>query len=382
MSNVLIGVTGSIAAYKTCELIRMYKKEGHDVKVVISESGLLFVGEKTFETLTNNPVYCDMFQKRAETKHISLADWADIFVIAPISANTISKIANGIADNLLTSTACAYLGKNKPFFIAPAMNEGMWKNPFIEENITKLINYNVKIIPPVTGDLACGYKGVGKMESVENIFLSTVKKKDKKIVVTSGGTREYIDPVRFISNASSGRMGNAVADCAYNLGYEVVLITTNDVQKPYKTIIVGTALEMFEKVKEEFSNADYLIMASAVSDFRVKNYSKSKISKKDINNDTYTIELNLNPDILKNISQIKKDNQKVIGFSLSTENTLETGIEKLKTKGCDYIIANDAKTALCSDNNEVWVINSNDDVTKIEYASKVEVARKILEIVL
>ena len=286
--NVLIGLTGSIAAYKTAELIRLFKKEGMEVKVVSTESGLLFLGEKTLETLSNNPVYVDTFQKHLETKHISLADWADVFVIAPISANSISKIAAGIADNLLTSLSCAYLGKNKPLFIAPAMNDGMWNNPIIKENILKLKNIGVNVIEPINGFLACGSEGTGKMEDPSIIFEkvknSLIKKKNKKIVVTAGGTREYIDPVRFISNSSSGKMGISLADAAYNMGYDVSLITTVNVKKPYNVIPVETAEDMLNKTKEEFLNADYLIMAAAVSDFRVKKKKNSKIEKSEINN--------------------------------------------------------------------------------------------------
>lgn len=384
--NVLIGLTGSIAAYKTAELIRLFKKEGMEVKVVSTESGLLFLGEKTLETLSNNPVYVDTFQKHLETKHISLADWADVFVIAPISANSISKIAAGIADNLLTSLSCAYLGKNKPLFIAPAMNDGMWNNPIIKENILKLKNIGVNVIEPINGFLACGSEGTGKMEDPSIIFEkvknSLIEKKNKKIVVTAGGTREYIDPVRFISNSSSGKMGVSLADAAYNMGYDVSLITTVNVKKPYNVIPVETAEDMLNKTKEEFQNADYLIMAAAVSDFRVKNIKNSKIEKSEINNGSYNVELVLNPDILKNIAQIKKENQKVIGFSLSTENLVEIAKRKLNEKSLDFIVANEAKVALNKDTNEVLVIDKNENITKIGPYKKEEIAKLILEIVL
>lgn len=384
--NVLIGLTGSIAAYKTAELIRLFKKEGMEVKVVSTESGLLFLGEKTLETLSNNPVYVDTFQKHSETKHISLADWADVFVIAPISANSISKIAAGIADNLLTSIVCAYLGKNKPLFIAPAMNDGMWNNPIIKENILKLKNIGVNVIEPINGFLACGAEGTGKMEDPSIIFEkvknSLIEKKNKKIVVTAGGTREYIDPVRFISNSSSGKMGISLADSAYNMGYDVSLITTVNVKKPYNVIPVETAEDMLNKTKKEFQNADYLIMAAAVSDFRVKNIENSKIEKSEINNGSYNVELVLNPDILKNIAQIKKENQKVIGFSLSTENLVEIAKRKLNEKSLDFIVANEAKVALNKDTNEVLVIDKNENITKIGPYKKEEIAKLILEIVL
>ena len=385
--NVLIGITGSIAAYKTCELIRLFKKAGACVKVVSTESGLLFVGEKTLETLSNNPVYVDMFQKRLETEHISLADWADIFIVAPISANTISKISNGVADNLLTSIICAYLGKNKPLFIAPAMNDGMWNNPFVKENVQKLKDIKVKVIEPIKGELACGYTAIGKMEDVNKIFdtcilNSNIKNNGKKVIITAGGTREYIDPVRFITNSSSGKMGSSLADEAYKMGYEVVLISTVPFQKPYKVINVNTADELNSALEKEFKDAYAVIMAAAVSDFKVKNYRNSKIKKSEINNDIYNIELSLNPDILKGIAQTKKEGQKVIGFSLATENVIETAIEKLKTKGCDYIVANEAKTSLNKDNTEVWVIDKNECIKEIKNAPKSEVARSVLEIVL
>ncbi len=382
--NVLIGITSSIASYKAAELIRLYKKGGDDVKVVCTKDTLLFIGEKTLETLSCNSVSVDLFEKRQNTEHISLADWADIFVIAPISANTISKIASGIADNLLTSVACAYLGKNKPIYVAPAMNDGMWNNPIIKENILKLKQYKINVIEPTTGELACGTYGVGKMAEPSFIYEATKiqSKINKKIVVTSGGTREYIDPVRFITNASSGRMGNKIADCAYSLGYDVVLISTNDLTKPYKTLKAESADDMLNILKQEFKDAHYLIMAAAVSDFKVKNYQNSKIRKNDIKNDSYSIELSLNPDILKCIAQQKTSNQKVIGFSLTTENTIEIAKQKLKEKNLDFIVANEAKTALNSDNNEVWVIDKNENTQKIDMASKEQIAKSILEIVL
>ena len=384
--NILIGLTGSIAAYKTAELIRHFKKAGANVKVVATESSLLFIGEKTLETLSDNPVYVDMFQKRLETGHISLADWADMFIIAPISANSISKIATGVADNLLTSITCAYLGSKKPLFIAPAMNVGMWNNPFVQDNIGKLKSVGVKVINPIEGELACGYSGVGKMEEPINIFNfvknSLIEKKNKKIVITSGGTREYIDTVRFITNASSGKMGNALADVAYEMGYDVTLISTIDVKKQYDVVKVNSADEMLKITEKEFQNADYLIMASAVSDFKIKNFKDQKIKKTDIKNDSYTIELSLNTDILKYIAQNKKEGQKVIGFSLTTENTIEIAKEKLINKNCDFIIANEANTALNKDTNEVWVIDKSDKIIKIDSAPKEKIAKSILEIVL
>ncbi len=391
--HILIGLTGSIACYKTCELIRMLVKANFDVKVVLSPSALEFIGCKTLETISNNPVYCDMFAPKQDTKHISLADWADLFVIAPISANTISKFASGIADNLITSIFNAYLGSKKPVIIAPAMNTGMLNNPFVQKNIKSLQNEGAKIVESETGLLACGYKGKGKMASVEKIYekiietispaqVSTNLTQKKHIIITTGGTKEWIDPVRFISNASSGRMGLCLADFAYSLGHHVELISTiPKIDRPYDVTNVNTAQEMFEKVCKSFQEADLLIMAAAVSDYRVKNPSKNKISKEE-NSDTINIELVQNPDILKEMGKIKKKNQKTIGFSLGTQNIIETAKAKLTAKNADFMIANEAKTALNTDENEVWIIDKNENITHIEKSSKQNVAKAILEQVL
>lgn len=380
--NILIGLTGSIAAYKTAELIRLLKKEGANVKVVPTESSLLFIGEKTLETLSCSRVYFDTFERYSEVEHISLAEWADLFVIAPMSANTLSKIASGIADNLLTSLACAYIGKKKPLLIAPAMNEGMWLNPFVQENVKKLEVSGVDVIYPDEGFLACNTSGIGRMQEPKVIFEEIFKKlrpeKNKKILVTAGGTKEKIDPVRFLTNASSGKTGTLIADLAYKMGYDVTLVSTFDIKRSYPVIKAEKAEEMFEVLKKEFPLNDYLFMAAAVSDFKVREYSNSKIRKKE----NYTIELDLNPDILKNIGQIKTPKQKIIGFSLTTDNTIETAKEKLKSKNCDYIIANEPQDALNSDCNQVWIIDKEDNITKIEKTSKENVAKSILELVL
>lgn len=391
--KILLGLTGSIACYKTCELLRMLTKAGASVKTVLSPSTLEFIGEKTLETLSNSPVYINQFAPKQSTEHISLADWADLFVMAPITANTISKIASGIADNLITSVFNAYLGSKKPVIIAPAMNTGMLNNPFVQKNINSLKNEGIKIVETETGQLACGYEGNGKMAGVEKIYdliletlcpesISSDLTPKKKILVTTGGTKEWIDPVRFISNASSGRMGLCLADCAHSMGYDVELISTVEFQKrlPYKITIVNSTLDMLNAVEEKFKTADYLIMAAAVSDFRPKTQAEQKISKKQDEN--LTLELVQNPDILQEIGKIKTENQKTIGFSLGTQNILETAKAKLEAKNADFIIANEAKTALNTDKNEVWIIDKAGNTCHIEKNSKENVAKAILERVL
>lgn len=383
--TVLIGITGGIAAYKVCDLIRLFKKEEAEVKVIATENALNFVTKLTLQTLSQNPVAVEQYEvEEYKPEHISLADEADIFVIAPASANTISKLATGICDNLLTSVACAFKG---PVILAPAMNCNMWDNKVIQENLEKLEGLGYYICPPEEGFLACGYNGNGRLAQIEKIFEKTVeilntKKKlsGKKIIVTAGGTKEKIDTVRFISNFSSGKMGMAIADEAHNLGAEVVLISTKEIQKPYKVEKVQSALEMKKTVEREFKDADCLIMAAAVADYRAKTVSKSKIKKTSA--DEISIDLVKNPDILKEISAAKTKKQLVVGFCAESENVLEFAKEKIKQKGCDYLIANDISRTdigFSSDYNEVFITDKTGKVVKIEKTTKVQIAKKILE---
>lgn len=384
MKNILIGITSSIAAYKIPELIRMFKRADYDVKVVMTPGSKNFVTALTLETLSCNRVYEGQFCPRDNTQHISLCAWADVFVVAPLSANTLSKFANGICDNLLSSVFCAYIGEKKPIILAPAMNCGMWENPFVQKNLETLKNAGCKILEPEYGFLACGTENKGRLCELKKIFEAIECKKPlkgKKIVITSGGTREAIDPVRFISNASSGKMGRALADCAHELGARVVLISTQELQKPYKVVIAQDTISMLNATRKEFieNNADYLIMAAAVSDYRVKNYSNTKISKEQAG-ENLTIELVKNPDILKTMCEEKSQSQKAIGFCLSSENAVENAKKKIKDKGCDIIIANEVKTALGTNESEVWIIDDSLNVKKIEKTSKINIARAILEI--
>ena len=382
--TVLIGITGAIAAYKICELIRLFKKNNANVRVVTTPNALNFVTKTTLESLSQNQIYIDQFNiDEYKPEHIALTDEADIFIIAPITANTISKITHGISDNLLTSTFCAF---KKPVIIAPCMNTNMWENPAIVENIETLRKRNIKIIEPETGFLACGTEGKGRLADI-NIIFETAKDillpkqilKGKKIVITAGGTKENIDAVRYIGNYSSGKMGIALSDNAYKLGADVTLISTVDIKKQYKIINVQTAQEMYEAVKHEFINAYSLIMAAAVSDYRVKNISKHKI-KKDGN--PLTIELIENPDILKEISKNKKANQIVVGFCAESQNLIENAKNKIKNKGCDYICANDISKkdiGFSSDYNELYIIDKELNISKIEKTDKQNAALKILE---
>ncbi len=378
--TILLGITGGIAAYKMCELIRMYKRANANVLVVCTPNALNFVTKLTLQNLSQNDVAVEEFDvKDFKPEHISYADSADIMVIAPATANTISKIATGVCDNLLTSIACAF---TKPVIIAPAMNCNMWENPVLQENLHKL---HYEILEPESGFLACGYEGKGRLCSLDKIFDKTVELlnykplEGKKIVITSGGTIEDIDPVRYISNYSSGKMGLALADTAKNLGADVTLITTKDIQRRYNVIKVKSAIDMKSAVENEFESADCVIMAAAVADYRVKEVAPQKMKK--TSEDEITLTLVKNPDILKEISSIKKS-QIVVGFCAESENLIENAKEKISKKGCDYLIANDISRkdiGFSSDYNEVTILDKNGNMTKIERADKATVARKIFE---
>ncbi len=382
--NILIGITGGIAAYKICELIRMFKRQNANVRVVCTPNALNFVTKLTLRNLSQNEVGVEEFDiPDFKPEHISYADEADIMIIAPATANTISKIASGICDNLLTSITCAF---KKPVIIAPAMNCNMWESPAIQENLKKLASRGYKILEPESGFLACGYEGKGRLCSLEKIYdeaasILTTKTKGKKYVITAGGTIEDIDPVRYISNYSSGKMGLALADETYHCGNDVTLITTVDVTRPYKIIKVKSAIEMQEAVNAEFETADFIIMAAAVADYRVKNKSDQKIKK--TNDDTLTLELVKNPDILKELCN-KKTHQTVVGFCAESENLLTNAKEKIQKKGCDYLIANDISRkdiGFSSDYNEVTILDKNGGMIKLERASKSEIARGILKVI-
>ena len=384
--NILVGITGGIAAYKACELIRMFKRQNANVKVICTPNAFNFVTKLTLQKLSQNEVYSQEFEVlEYKPEHISLAQESDIMVIVPATANTIGKIANGICDNLLTSVVCAF---TKTILLAPAMNSGMWQNKIIQKNIEKLEQNGYEIIGPEEGFLACGTNGIGRLCSLEKIFQRTVdildsKKKlsGKKIVITAGGTIENIDPVRFISNYSSGKMGIALADTAFKFGADVVLISTVNVKRAYNVIKVKSAIDMQNAVEQEFLKADCLIMAAAVADYRAKNIYPEKMKKTSDNE--ISIELIKNPDILQEICK-KKSSQVVVGFCAESENLVKNAEEKIIKKGCDYLIANDISRSdigFSSDYNEVIVLNKQGGITKLERSDKYKIAEQIFEVI-
>lgn len=396
--NILIGITGGIAAYKICELIRMYKRSGANVRVVCTPNALNFVTKLTLQNLSQNEVGIEEFTtENYKPEHISYADEADIMVIAPATANTIGKIANGICDNLLTSITCAF---TKPVIICPAMNCGMWNNVFVQENINKLKHAGYNIIEPEEGFLACGYNGKGRLCELEKIYqktenLLTLKNTNlagKKIVITAGGTIEAIDTVRYISNYSSGKMGIALADCAYEMGADVLLITTVNTSKPYGVINVKSAEDMKIAIEKEFDNTDCIIMAAAVADYKAKDQLNHKMKK--TSEDEISITLIKNPDILKCLCEKRAKvlvpsnscaSQKaplIIGFCAESENLIENAKNKIKNKGCDYLVANDISRkdiGFSSDFNEVSILKNDGTVKHLERADKYTIAKNILE---
>ncbi len=386
--TILLGVTGGIAAYKTPNLIRLLKKKGANVIVVATSNALNFVTKLTLQTVSNNKVYVDEFDiKDFDVEHISLAKKADMLLIAPLSANTLGKIANGIADNLLTSLVLAF---DKPVVLCPAMNTNMWQNAIVQDNLTKLKNINFKIIEPVSGLLACGDVGIGKMKDESDIVdnvISTLNYNNKflngkNILITAGGTSEPIDCVRFITNKSSGKMGLALAKQASYLGACVHLISTFEVSNPqFQVTQVQTALQMKNAVFENYKNADIVIMAAAVSDFRCQNPSEQKIKKTD---SVLTLNLVKNPDILAQIAKEKLDKQIVVGFCAESQNLIDNAKEKIKAKNCDFIVANDISNkniGFNSNNNEVFIVDKKLNVQKIELNTKDKIAYEILKYV-
>lgn len=387
--NVLIGLTGGIACYKTCELIRLFKKEGANVKVIITENTLNFITINTLQTISQNKVYFNQFSNEWEPEHISLSNWAELFLIAPTTSNTIAKIANGICDNLLTSTISAF---DKKIILVPAMNNNMWTNKINQENIKKIKKFdNFFIIDPEEGFLACNVNGIGRMAEPIDIFENTKKiylygknnfLKNKKFIVTAGGTRENIDPIRCITNYSSGKMGIAMADAIFDSGGDVILISTININKKYKVINVESAIDILNTIKNNFDDETNIIMTASISDFKVKNLSTNKIKKN--GNEGLVIEFIQNPDILKEISNIRSNKQKIIGFCAETENLIKNAKNKIKNKNLDYIVANDVSRKDIGFNlnyNEVILIDKNFKEIKIEKDIKYNVAMKILKII-
>ena len=391
MKNILVGVTGGIAAYKSAGIVSLLKKKGYNVKVVMTENATKIIGPLTLETLSRNRIYVDMWDSNPhyEVEHISLADWADMVLIAPATYNIIGKVANGIADDMLTTILSA-VSVRKPVFFALAMNVNMYENPILKENINKLKSFGYRFIDAEEGLLACNYSAKGRMSEPENIvdeierysIFSKIKNfdtalKDKKILITSGRTKENIDPVRYLSNNSSGKMGYSLAQAAVDLGAEVTLISgPTNLKVPNgleKFIFVESALEMYEKVDEYFKNTDIFIACAAVADYRAKEYKTEKIKKSDSN---LTIELVRNPDILLEMSK-KKEKQLLVGFAAETNDIKENALRKLEKKNLDIIVANNA-AVMGSDENVVEIIRKDGTSVEISQKSKVELAYDIL----
>ena len=384
--TVILGVTGSIAAYKMANVASLLVKQHCDVHVIMTENATNFINPITFETLTNNKCLVTTFDRNFQynVAHVSIAQKADLMLIAPASANIIAKLANGLADDMLTTTALACTCKK---IVAPAMNTNMYQNPIVQSNIQKLKNFGFTIISPATGRLACGDIGEGKMPSedilMDHIFAELAYKKDMKglkLLVTAGPTQEAIDPVRFITNHSSGKMGYAIAKMAMLRGAEVTLVTGKTALPPppfVKVVDVISAEDMYNAVIDNFEEQDIIIKSAAVADYRPAKVSTEKIKK---SASDMSIQLEKTRDILKHIGEIRKQNQYICGFSMETENMLENSRTKLINKHLDMIVANNLKDAgagFKTDTNIVTIITKDKEIP-LQLMSKDKVAEQIL----
>ena len=385
--KILLIICGGISAYKSLELIRLFKKNGARVKTILTKNAKEFVTPLSVSSLSQEKVYDDIFsaENEAEMDHISLSRWADAVLVAPITANTISKVATGNAEDLASTVL---LASNKQIFLAPAMNVRMWEHPSTKENILKLKSFGYKIIGPEIGDMACGEYGEGKMtepneivNTLKNYFSNLDKNKKLKALVTAGPTNEYIDPVRFITNKSSGKQGYEIAKCLRDNGFDTTLISGKTSIKPLdgiKFISVETAEEMF---KESLNNlpTDVAIFSAAVSDFKVKNYKSTKIKK----NEEFNLELEKNIDILNHISNHNSLRPKItIGFAAETNNLSTNAKEKLNEKNCDWVIANDVSDQTIgfgSDFNKISIFYKDKPEENFEKMSKSLVAEEIVK---
>ena len=385
--TIVLGVTGGIAAYKSANLASMLVKLHADVHVIMTQNATHFITPMTFETLTNNKCIVDTFDRNFsfDVKHVSLAKRGDLFVVAPCTADVIGKLAHGICDDMLTTTM---LATKAPKLIAPAMNTGMWENPILQDNLTKLQGYGYHIIEPIIGRLACGDTGTGKMNSeeviIEHILTFMAKDKDlkgRKVLITAGPTQESIDPVRYITNHSSGKMGYAIAKMARLRGADVTLISGPVNIKPFtgiELVPVKSANDMFQAVTSRSSEADIIIMCSAVADYTPVSYSEQKVKKHD---GELSIELTRTKDILGYLGEHKHDGQILVGFSMETENLIENSRAKLTKKNVNLICANsisDGNTGFAVDTNKVTLI-SNDEIKELPLCSKEDTADKILD---
>ena len=389
--KVAVYVTGGIAAYKALLFVRLLIKEGAQVKVAMTQSACQFVSPLTFQVLTKEKVMVDTFDENdpSVVQHIHFADWSELAIVIPATANTIAKIAHGIADNFVTS---AFLATTAPKVIVPAMNEHMWENPTTLRNCAQLQKDGVIMIEPSEGFLAEGYLGKGRLPEPEEVLqqikeLNLFEEEDKslfgkKVLITAGGTKERIDPVRYISNDSSGKMGYALAEDAVKKGAEVILIsatTALPIPNGVKMEYVESAREMQEKVLNHFSSVDIAIMVAAVSDYRVKEPATQKMKKTD-DEDEIILTLVKNPDILKQLGSLKKEGQTVIGFAAETHQVIEFAKQKLVKKNADFIIANDVSDqsiGFGSDMHQVTILSKNGEEILLPRVSKHLLAKEI-----
>ena len=386
-ANVVIAISGGIAAYKIPFLIRLFKKAGHEVKVVVTKNALNFVTEATLQTLSDNLVYSDMFAGNKDmTEHISLADWADYYIVAPATANIIGKYANAIADDCVSTTLLAF---DKDVFLAPAMNTKMYANKGVQNNLQILASRGVNIISPNCGELACGANGDGRMAEPEEIFAFVnnhiAKSKilaGKTICVTAGPTYEQIDPVRFIGNNSSGKMGFAIAESLATKGASVKLIAgpthLNTNSCNIERIDVKSAEQMYNATIKEFEKADAAILSAAVADYTPKNVFSQKVKKAD---NVLNIELQPTKDILAQLGRMKTDKQTLVGFALETNDEENNAKQKLSKKNLDFIVLNslnDKNACFGFDTNKVTIIDSNGKMIKTDLKSKSEIAEDVV----
>lgn len=386
---MLLGVTGSIAAYKSTFLVRLLIKAGAEVKVVLSPAARDFVTPLSLATLSKNPVLWEYFDEDDEqgkwNNHVELGLWADLMIIAPATAKTLSGMSGGKADNLLMGV---YLSAKCPVYFAPAMDLDMYRHPSTTENISKLQTFGNRFIPSGEGELASGLEGEGRMADPEAIieFIEKDLKRGKplsgkKILINGGPTHEQIDPVRYIGNHSTGKMGIALAEQAHEMGGDVTLVLgpthLRPKDKSIKVVSVTTALEMHRECKNSFETADLAILSAAISDYRPEQAADQKIKK---SGGALTLKLVENPDILYDLGQSKTKGQVLTGFALETENAVENGIKKLHKKNCDLIVVNTPteSSGFGKDTNEVILINRREEQTKVELKSKTDIAKEIL----
>ena len=388
--KVLLGVSGGIAVYKALDVISRLKKKGIEVKVIMTKSATEFVTPLSFQSLSENPVVIDMFDepKAWEIQHISLAKWADLVVVVPATANIIGKVANGIADDMLSTTIMATKAE---VIFCPAMNTNMYENKIVQKNMATLKDLGYGFINPASGRLACGDIGRGKLENTEIIAEKIIKKlssksrdfEGKNVLVTAGPTIVPIDPVRYLTNRSTGKMGYEIAKEARDRGANVTLIsgpTSLDIPTGINFIKVNTNEEMLNAVLDNFNDSNIVVKSAAVADFNVKENSKEKIKKTDSN---LVIELERDKDILETLGK-QKTNQIIVGFAAESSNVIENAKAKLKRKNIDYIVANDITsndTGFASDDNKVTIISSLGDVISLDKMSKREVAKNIFDMI-